>query len=93
MAKKQDIVAVEIPVVTPEQVQQMIREIRGEKVILDRDLAKLYGVETKDLNQTVKRNKERFPSDFMFQLNNQEFINWKSQFVTSNGIEYSSMRR
>lgn len=94
MAKKQDIVAVEIPVVTPEQVQQMIKEIRGEKVILDNDLAKLYGVETKVLNQAVRRNIERFPADFMFQLTDRErnMISW-SQIVTSNGIEYSNMRR
>lgn len=83
MAKKQDIVAVEIPVVTPEQVQQMIKEIRGEKVILDNDLAKLYGVETKVLNQAVRRNLERFPADFMFQLTDRErnMISW-SQIVT-----------
>ncbi|MDH5718664.1 MAG: ORF6N domain-containing protein, partial [Spirochaetia bacterium] len=52
--------------------------------MLDRDLAVLYGVETKVLNQSVKRNIERFPEDFMFQLSDEEFINWKSQFVTSN---------
>ena len=52
--------------------------------MLDRDLARLYGVETKVLNQAVKRNIERFPEDFMFQLNKEEFENWKSQFVTSN---------
>ena len=52
--------------------------------MLDRDLAELYGVETKVLNQAVKRNAERFPKDFMFQLSQTEFENWKSQFVTSN---------
>jgi phage regulator Rha-like protein len=62
----------------------MIFLIRDEKVILDRDLAKLYGVDTKVLKQAVKRNIERFPSDFMFVLNNQEFTDWRSQFVTSN---------
>ena len=51
--------------------------------MLDRDLAGLYGVETKALKQTVKRNPKRFPDDFMFELNQEEFINWRSQFVTS----------
>ena len=57
--------------------------IRGQKVMLDRDLAELYSVETKVLNQAVKRNAGRFPEDFMFQLTNAEFENLKSQFVTS----------
>jgi DNA-binding PadR family transcriptional regulator len=52
--------------------------------MLDRDLAELYKVETKVLNQAVKRNIKRFPSDFMFQLSKEEFENWRSQFVTSN---------
>lgn len=64
-------------------VQCKIYEIRGRKVILDRDLAALYQVETKVLNQAVKRNIERFPEDFMFQLTPKELKNWKSQFVTS----------
>lgn len=83
MAKENEIVKAEALVATTEQVQHLIHEIRGERVILDRDLAMLYGVQTSELNQTVKRNIERFPTDFMFQLNNQEFIKWKSQFVTS----------
>lgn len=57
--------------------------IRGEKILLDRDLAQLYGVEVKVLNQSVRRNVDRFPSDFMFQLSKKEFVNLKSQFVTS----------
>jgi hypothetical protein len=57
--------------------------IRGQKVMLDRDLAEMYGVEVKRLNQAVKRNTSRFPEDFMFQLNQDEFQNLKSQFVTS----------
>ena len=61
-----------------------IYEIRGERVMLDRDIAALYDVETKVLNQAVKRNSKRFPEDFMFQLSKSEFQNWKSQFVTSN---------
>lgn len=64
-------------------IQRKIYEIRGQKVILDRDLAALYQVETKALNQAVKRNLERFPEDFMFQLTPKELKNWKSQFVTS----------
>ena len=52
--------------------------------MLDRDLAGLYGVETKKLKQAVKRNIDRFPEDFMFELSREEFTNWRSQFVTSN---------
>lgn len=57
--------------------------IRGQKVMLDEDLAKLYRVETKRLNEQVKRNIDRFPKDFMFQLTHKEFSNLKSQFATS----------
>jgi len=57
-----------------ERIETKIYYIRGQKVMLDRDLAKLYGVKTKVLNQAVKRNIKRFPEDFMFQLNNQEKI-------------------
>ena len=60
--------------------------------MLDRDLADLYGVETKVLNQSVKRNIERFPDDFMFQLTNEETQNWKSQLVTSNSIKMGLRR-
>ena len=64
-------------------IQNLIYEIRGQKVMLDSDLAKLYQVETKVLNQAVKRNSKRFPTDFMFQLDFKEFTNLKSQIVTS----------
>lgn len=64
-------------------IQQKIYEIRGERVMLDFDLAILYAVETKVLNQAVKRNLTRFPADFMFQLTQAEYNNLKSQFVTS----------
>jgi len=66
-------------------VQNLIYEIRGQKVMLDKDLANLYGVETKVLNQSVKRNIERFPEDFMFQLTQEELeaIRVRSQIVTS----------
>jgi hypothetical protein len=58
--------------------------VRGEKVMLDRDLAEHYDVETKYLKRQVKRNILRFPSDFMFELTNDELQIWRSQFVTSN---------
>ena len=58
--------------------------IRKQKIMLDRDLAEMYGVETKALNQAVKRNLNRFPADFMFQMTREELIDWKSQVVTSN---------
>lgn len=64
-------------------IQHKILDIRGQKVILDRDIAVMYGVETKVLKQAVKRNIERFPIDFMFELDAEEFENWRSQFVTS----------
>lgn len=65
------------------KIERSILLIRGEKVILDADLAKLYGVATKVLNQAVKRNLERFPDDFMFQLSRDELENLRSQSVTS----------
>ena len=68
-------------------IQSKIYEIRGQKVMLDRDLAEMYEVQTKALNQAVKRNIDRFPEDFMFQLTNEETQNWRSQFVTSNSIK------
>ena len=64
------------------EIETMIYEIRGQKVMLDRDLAKMYGVETKVLNQAVKRNMKRFPEDFMFQLTPEECL--RSQIVTLN---------
>lgn len=66
-----------------ESIAQSILLLRGQKVLLDADLAELYGVETKVLLQAVKRNRERFPEDFMFQLTADEFVNLRSQFVTS----------
>ena len=78
-----------------ERIQKAIFLIRGQKVMLDRDLAELYGVKTKALKQAVKRNINRFPEDFMFVLSEDEFQNWRSQFVTSNGdrmgLRYSPM--
>lgn len=65
-------------------IESLILTIRGKQVMIDRDLAELYGVETKRLNEQVKRNRERFPADFCFQLNELEFEDWRSQFATSN---------
>jgi hypothetical protein len=81
------------PAVVPDQIARTILVIRGEKVLLDSQLALLYGVETKVLNQAVKRNRERFPEDFMFQLSNAEFENWKSQIVTSNPAAKMGLRK
>ena len=66
------------------QIEKKIFVIRGVQVMIDRDIAELYGVETRRLNEQVKRNIERFPEEFMFQLNEEEFENWKSQIVISN---------
>ena len=78
-----------------ENITGLIYLIRGKKVIMDRDLAVLYGVETKRLKEQVKRNIERFPGDFMFELSKSEFTKWRSQFATSNrdklGLRYSPM--
>ena len=84
MAKKNDIAKAETASIQPvEQIESLIITVRGKQVILDRDLARLYGVETRVLNQAVQRNIERFPEDFMFQLTRDEFEHWKSQFVIS----------
>ena len=64
-------------------IQNKIYEIRGQRVMLDRDLAEMYGVETKRINEAVKRNLKRFPDDFVFRINHQEFANLKSQIATS----------
>ena len=74
-------------------IQNKIFIIRNKKVMLDRNLAELYGVPTKALNQAVKRNIERFPEDFMFHLSPEEFKNWKSQTVTSNKEKMGIRRR
>ena len=78
-----------------ERIVDKIYLIREQKVMLDRDLAELYGVETKRLKEAVKRNLFRFPEDFMCELTKEEFENWRSQFATSNsdkmGLRYSPM--
>ncbi len=68
---------------SPYVVDDIILTIRGHKVILDSDLARIYGVEVKRLNEQVKRNRERFPEDFAFQITPQEVVDLKSQFATS----------
>ena len=71
-----------------EPLAPLIHEIRGERVILDSDLARVYGVEPRALNQAVKRNRERFPSDFVFQLTGAEAENLKSQTVISSSQDF-----
>ncbi len=71
-------------IVPLERIENTIVQIRGQRVMLDTDLARLYEVETKVLLQAVKRNMDRFPEDFMFQLTPEEFENLRSQIVTSN---------
>jgi hypothetical protein len=82
-------------IVPIESIVSKIIFLRGEKVLLDRDLAELYSVETKVLKQAVRRNIRRFPDDFMFELTKEEFEDWRSQFVTSNrdkmGLRYKPM--
>lgn len=73
-------------------IKSRIFSIRGVQVMLDCDLAALYGVETKVLNQAVKRNSSRFPENFMFQLEKSETEIWKSQIVTSNSDEKTKTR-
>jgi hypothetical protein len=78
-----------------EGIRQSIYLIRDQRVILDRDLAELYEIPTKVLKQAVRRNPDRFPNDFMFVLNKDEFQFWRSQFVTSKqdrqGLRYAPM--
>ena len=80
-------------IATIEQITAKIHYIRGSKVMLDRDLASLYGVETKYLKQAVRRNIQRFPDDFMFELSKLEFQNLRSQIAASSwgGVRYSPM--
>ncbi len=77
--------------ITSKKIESMIYVIRGQKVMLDSDLANLYGVLTKNLNKAVKRNIGRFPDDFMFQLSEEEFEGLRFQFGTSKkgGRRYS----
>jgi len=76
-----------------EMIERRILLIRGQKVLLDFDLAALYRVSTSALNQAVQRNRARFPEDFMFQLSKGELENWRSQFVMSNPAARKGLRR
>lgn len=84
---------IDIITIPSEMIVSQIYVMRGKKVMIDRDLSVLYGIDTRILKQSVKRNIDRFPGDFMFQLNKDEFENWRSQFVTSNrdkmGLRYA----
>ena len=92
MAKKRPSPAEQLPVPL-ELVERRIHLMRGQKVMLDSDLAELYQVPTKRLNEAVKRNLDRFPQDFMFQLNKEELENLRSQIATSNpGAGAASLR-
>ncbi|MFH1309200.1 MAG: ORF6N domain-containing protein [Candidatus Omnitrophota bacterium] len=84
-SKKQSMVPIE-------RIENKIFLIRGQKIMMDKDLAKLYGVETKYLKRQVRRNIDRFPKDFMFQLSKSELDNWRSQFVTSNSSDKMGLR-
>ena len=81
---------IEIP---SEQIEHAIHFVRGQRVLFDSDLAAMYGVPTKVLNQAVKRNLKRFPADFMFQLTKDELENWRSQFVTTKPAAKMGLRR
>ena len=78
--------------ITDETVVNKIYLMRGKRVMIDRDLAEMYRVETKVLNQAVKRNEKRFPEDFMFQLTKQELYDWKIQ-IRANGRERMGLRK
>lgn len=80
------------PAIADELVMNMIHTVRGHKVMLDRDLAELYGVSTKVLKQAVRRNADRFPEDFMFEMSREEFEQWRSQTVTSNPGDRMGLR-
>ena len=80
-------------IIPVDAIAKRITFIRGQRVIIDADLAQLYGVSTSALNQAVKRNRARFPDDFMFQLSGEEFDYWKSQIVISNSRAKMGLRK
>ena len=79
MKKPNELKAIDIA-----SVQSRMLTIRNQQVLLDRDVAALYGVQTKEINQAIRNNPGKFPAGFVFQLNEQEFANWKSKILTSN---------
>jgi len=86
-------VSEETPAFGTERLDNLIHEVRGHKVMLDADLARVYGVTTKALNQAMKRNRERFPDDFAFQLTAEEYEALRSQIVTLNGEQSATGMR
>ena len=80
-------------IIPSEKIERRILLVRGQKVLLDRDLAELYGVTTGRLNEQVRRNVRRFPQDFMFQLSHDELENWRSQIAISNPTAKLGLRR
>ena len=85
--------AANLALIPAERIEQAILLLRGQKILLDMDLAELYGVETRTLVQAVKRNRGRFPDDFMFQLSKEELAEWRSQIVISNPGAKMGLRR
>lgn len=83
----------ETALLTLDLIESKIYVIRNQKVMLDSELASLYGVETRVLNQAIKRKSDRFPEDFMFRTTKEEFENLKSQFVTSSSGNYGGRRK
>jgi hypothetical protein len=83
----------QLPSLALEGITQRIFVVRGHKVLIDSDLAALYGVETRRLNEQVKRNRERFPKDFIFDLSREEFDALKSQFATSSSPGHGGRRK
>jgi len=79
--------------VLPEAISQKIYLIRGHKVMIDKELANLYSVPIKRLNEQVKRNKKRFPEDFMFQLTENETVSLRSQIACKTSITFSAQRQ
>ena len=85
MAKKNDIVkATSVQLQQLENIENLIRVIRGKQVMLDRDLARLYGVETRAVNQAVRNNQDKFPAEYVFELNKSELLDLKSKILISN---------
>ena len=86
-----------LPAIPEEAIISKICQIRGLKVMIDRDLAELYGVEAKRLKEAVRRNIERFPEDFMFEMTEEELQNWRTQIASSNsdkmGLRYAPFPR
>ena len=81
-----------IAVIPDEVIINKIYLMRGMKVMLDKDLAEMYGVETKRLKEAVRRNMQRFPEDFMFEMTKEELENWRSQIATSNSSDKMGLR-